>query len=107
MDEEKILRDTETGEEFTYEEIEAEYERLKRDGETEAETIGDYIENITDPNGTCEWIDEIFHKCQWCGTLLPECELHEENDLGLLCEKCIMAIRSRGEPLTFKNRDKK
>ena len=50
MDEDKILRDTETGEEFTYEEIEAEYERLKRDGETEAETIGDYIENITDPN---------------------------------------------------------
>ena len=47
------------------------------------------------------------HKCQWCGTLLPESELHEENDLGLLCEKCIMAIRSRGEPLTFKNRDKK
>ena len=43
MDEEKILRDIETGEEFTYEEIEAEYERLKRDGETEAETIGDYI----------------------------------------------------------------
>ena len=47
------------------------------------------------------------HKCQWCGTLLPESEMHEENDVGLRCKKRIMAIRSRGEPLTFKNRDKK
>ena len=92
MDEEKILRDTETGEEFTYEEIEAEYERLKHtetgeeftyeeieaeyerlklDGETEAKTIGDYIENITEPNGTYEWIDEIWYKCEWCGEIFP------------------------------------
>ena len=59
MDKEIIFRDTETGEEFTYEKIEAEYERLKHDGETEAETIGDYIENNTAPNGTCEWIDDL------------------------------------------------
>ena len=102
MDEEKILRYTETGEEFTYEEIEAEYERLKRDGETEAETIGDYIENITDHNGTCEWIDEIYHKCQWCGEIYPESDLREEKDLGYLCENCILAISSRGEDLYLK-----
>ena len=102
MDEEKIIRDTETGEEFTYEEIEAEYERLKRDGETEAETIGDYIENITDPNGTCEWIDEIWHKCEWCGEIFPESDLREEKDLGYLCEHCILAISSRGEDLYLK-----
>jgi len=102
MDEEKILRDIETGEEFTMEEIEAEYERLKRDGETEAETIGDYIENITDQNGTCEWIDEPLHKCQWCGEMFSESELREEKDLGYLCEHCILAISSRGEELYLK-----
>ena len=102
MDEEKILRDIETGEEFTMEEIEAEYERLKRDGETEAETIGDYIENITDHNGTCEWIDEIWHKCEWCREWNLESEMKEEVDLGWLCEHCILAISSRGEELYLK-----
>ena len=102
MDEEKILRDTETGEEFTYEEIEAEYEQLKREGETEAETIGDYIENITAPNGTCEWIDEIWHKCEWCGEIYPESDLREEVYLGYLCQGCCDAISSRGPDIYLK-----
>ena len=36
--------------------LRSEYETLKRAGETEAESFEDYLENITDGNGTCEWI---------------------------------------------------
>ena len=52
MDEEKVLRDIETDEEFTMEEIKAEYDKLRSEGETEAETFNDYLINITDKNGT-------------------------------------------------------
>ena len=102
MDEEKILVDTETGEEFTYEEIEAEYERLKRDGETEAETFNDYLINITDKNGTCEWINEIQHKCEWCGDWDFESEMKEEAEVGWLCQHCILYLKSHGETLYLK-----
>lgn len=102
MDEEKILVNNETGEEFTYEEIEAKYEQLKRDGETDAKTIGDYVENLIEPNGPCEWIDEIYHKCKWCGEIYPESDLQEEIDLGWLCHGCILGISSRGEELYLK-----
>ena len=43
------------------------------------------------------------HRCQWCNDLFPENELHEEADLGLLCNNCIMAIESRGETLNLKS----
>ena len=102
MVEDKILVNSETGEEFTYEEIEDKYEQLKREGMTDAETIGDYVENLIAPNGPCEWIDEIYHKCQWCGEIFPESDLREEKDLGYLCEHCILAISSRGEDLYLK-----
>lgn len=99
MENDKILVDTETKETFTYDEIYDEFERLKLNGRTEAETIGDYIENITSKNGTCEWTNETWHNCQWCGEIFPEDELREEKDLGYLCEYCISAIESRGEKL--------
>ena len=99
MDEEKVLRDMESGEEFTMTEFRAEYEQLKRDGETEAETFEDYVRNSTEKNGFCEWIDEIQHKCEWCGEWNLESEMKEEADLGWLCERCILAITSRGEEL--------
>ena len=99
MDEEKVLRDMESGEEFTMTEFRAEYEQLKRNGETEAETFEDYLTNITDSNGTCEWMDEPLHKCEWCGEMFGESELREEKDLGYLCEHCVLAITSRGEEL--------
>jgi hypothetical protein len=54
--EKTVIRDTERGEELTLTELRAEYETLKNAGETEAETFEDYLENITDGNGTCEWL---------------------------------------------------
>ena len=43
------------------------------------------------------------HRCQWCNDLFPESKLHLEADLGFLCDRCIMALRSRGENLTLMN----
>ena len=51
-----VIRDTERNEELTLIALRVEYEVLKSAGETEAETFEDYLENITDGNGTCEWI---------------------------------------------------
>ena len=51
-----VIRDTERGEELTLTALRDEYEILKNARETEAETFEDYLENITDGNGTCEWI---------------------------------------------------
>ena len=54
--EKAIIKDTECGEKLTLTELRAEYETLKNGNETEAETFEDYLENITDGNGTCEWL---------------------------------------------------
>ena len=51
-----VIRDTERGEELTLTALREEYENLKKAGETEAETFEDYLENITNGNGTCEWL---------------------------------------------------
>ena len=54
--EKAIIRDRETGEELTMAALRSEYEKLKRVGETEAASLEDYLANITDGNGTCEWL---------------------------------------------------
>ena len=54
--EKAVIRDRETGEELTLTALRKEYENLKRAGETEAASFEDYLENITDGNGTCDWI---------------------------------------------------
>ena len=54
--EKTVIRDTERCEELTLTDLRTEYEALKNAGETEAETFEDYLKNITDGNGTCEWI---------------------------------------------------
>ena len=54
--EKAIIRDRETGEELTKAALRHEYETLKKAGETEAGSFEDYLANITDGNGTCEWI---------------------------------------------------
>ena len=54
--EKAIIRDRETGEELTLTALREEYETLKKNGETEAGSFEDYLENITDGNGTCDWI---------------------------------------------------
>ena len=86
-----VIKDTERGEELTLTDLREEYETLKNGSETEAETFEDYLENITDGNGTCEWCNGIFEKS----------ELHQEADLGNLCNSCVLAIASRGETLNF------
>ena len=43
---------------------------------------------------------EAYHRCQWCNELCPESELTREANIGLLCNRCITSIRSRGETLT-------
>ena len=54
--EKAIMLDVELGELVTYAELLFEYTTLKDMGETEAETFEDYLENITNKNGTCIWI---------------------------------------------------
>ena len=54
--EKAVIKDTERGEELTLTALRKEYETLKNDSETEAEIFEDYLENITDGNGSCEWI---------------------------------------------------
>lgn len=48
--------DTENQKIITETELRAEYETLKRDGETEAKNFGQYLNNCTDKNGTLEVI---------------------------------------------------
>jgi hypothetical protein len=49
--------------------------------------------------GDCE--DRIV-KCTWCEELFDKSECRKEVDLGWLCSRCEMAIKSRGETLTFR-----
>jgi hypothetical protein len=46
-----IYKDIESGDIIFRDELEKEYEGLKRDNETEAETLGNYISNCTVRNG--------------------------------------------------------
>ena len=43
--------------------------------------------------------DEV--ECTWCEELFDKSECRKEVDLGWLCSRCEMAIKSRGETLTF------
>lgn len=57
MKERKIWRDIETEQTFTYSEIRAEFEMLRKIGATEAGTLEEYLENCsTRHNGTLERI---------------------------------------------------
>ena len=53
-----ILRDRESGELLSMADIEHEFDVLRDMGATDAETVEDYIKNITHKNGSCEWIEE-------------------------------------------------
>ena len=52
--------------------------------------------DVRDENG------EACHLCKWCSELFYESELREEVNLGYLCDRCVAAIKSRGETLTLK-----
>ena len=49
--------------------------------------------------GDCE---DSLVKCNWCDELYDKSECRYEVDLGWLCSRCEMAIKSRGETLTFR-----
>ena len=49
-----------------------------------------------------ETFEEPEATCEWCGELFSRSELREEVDLGLLCDRCIAGITSRGEDLIMK-----
>ena len=44
--------------------------------------------------------DEV--ECTWCNELFGKDQCRKEVDLGWLCSRCEMAIKSRGETLTFR-----
>lgn len=47
--------------------------------------------------------DEV--ECTWCNELFGKDQCRKEVDLGWLCDRCQAAIKSRGEPLTFREND--
>lgn len=52
----------------------------------------------------CEDCEDEAVKCTWCEEIYPNSECRYEVDLGWLCSRCEMAIKSRGETLTFRER---
>jgi hypothetical protein len=50
----------------------------------------------------CTQCKEDTVKCEWCGFRHDPSELRKEVNLGWLCSRCEMAIKSRGETLTFR-----
>lgn len=50
----------------------------------------------------CPTCKEETVKCTWCGSYFDPSVCRKEVDLGWLCSRCEMAIKSRGETLTFK-----
>jgi hypothetical protein len=63
----------------------------------EGMTIEELVEEMEENEDTVE--------CTWCNDLFDKSECRREVDLGWLCSRCEMAIKSRGEPLTFREND--
>lgn len=94
----KSYIDTENGYIVIEEELRAEYEENKEQIalDSNAQTFEEWIENCTNKNGFLEEAP----KCDWCEEYFEESEL-KNTDLGKLCDRCIAAIRSRGESITI------
>lgn len=61
------------------------------------------ILHLYDIGNSC-WIWDEYHEenvCDWCGVEYEEGYL-KNTDCGKLCDRCIEAIRSRGESITIK-----
>ena len=71
-------------------------------GNTEVETTStaDYYEESlsTDKEISESFEDEIA--CEWCGEMTPVEEIYN-TDHGCLCDYCIQAIKSHGEPISI------
>lgn len=62
---------------------------IEYDAPTEVKTNGDDIEDsIEDPR-----------TCIWCGEVFARADMHR-TDIGIMCDRCITALRSRGEQVT-------
>jgi hypothetical protein len=57
---------------------------------------------IEDEGYVCPDCQESTVKCTWCEELFDKDQCRYEVDLGWLCSRCEMAIKSRGETLTFR-----
>lgn len=71
----------------------AKYLAQNVDAEILAEYAVDGVFEEVDPNEI--GVDETVH-CDWCELDFDESQL-KKTDLGMLCDRCIAAIRSRGE----------
>jgi hypothetical protein len=60
----------------------------------EGMTIEQLVEEMEENEDTVE--------CTWCNDLFDKDQCRYEVDLGWLCSRCEMAIKSRGETLTFR-----
>jgi hypothetical protein len=60
-------------------------------------TIEELVEEMEDHEDTVE--------CKWCDELFNKNSCRKEDKLGWLCNSCVEALKSRGEPLTFKEND--
>lgn len=69
-------------------------ERPKKRPLPEDMAIEDIVEEMEENEDTVE--------CTWCNDLFDKSECRYEVDLGWLCSRCEMAIKSRGETLTFR-----
>lgn len=78
-----------------YEESEtSEVSPIERKPIPEGMTIEQLVEEMEENEDTVE--------CTWCEELFDKSECRKEVDLGWLCSRCEMAIKSRGETLTFR-----
>lgn len=41
--------------------------------------------------------------CEWCGETLPVKDMKKEKDLGMLCQKCLDELKSRGESIIIED----
>lgn len=61
--------------------------------------------SIEDKEELLHWSgdDEYVAVCQWCGeiTEFTDDGGRTEKDIGWMCNKCIQAVKSRGEELEF------
>ena len=80
-----------------------------RDYKAELDSVEESCERKPIPEGmTIEDLVEEMEKneddveCTWCNELYDKSECRYEVDLGWLCSRCEMAIKSRGETLTFR-----
>lgn len=85
MADKKVIMDVQYQKAYTLEQLKKVYEEAKRNGDTQAETFEDYLENITEKNGTCKYITE--HTCLNCGKEIDDTIVTIDNEKQV-CWQC-------------------